>query len=73
MDVNAVVGKTGVAIIVAGVAALIGFGSSMNSSYRPLRLFGIVSIATLACCIIASLVVLPALLHETERWSRSSR
>jgi len=59
MDV--VVARTGAAIIVAGIAALIGFGSSINSSYRPLHVFGIVSIVTLGCCLVSSLVFLPAL------------
>jgi hypothetical protein len=65
--------RTGAAIMIACGTALIGFGTLVNSSYRPLHVFGIVSIVTLACCLIASVVFLPALVLETERWSRAAR
>jgi predicted RND superfamily exporter protein len=65
--------KTGPAIIIACVTALIGFGALVNSSYGPLHVFGIVSIVTLTCCLTASIVSLPALVLEMERWSRSAR
>ena len=42
-------------------------GTSINSSYRPLHVFGIVSLVTLTCCLVASLVFLPALVSEIER------
>ena len=57
--------KTGAAIIIACATALIGFGTLVNSSYGPLHVFGIVSIVTLTCCLIASIVSLPALVVET--------
>jgi predicted RND superfamily exporter protein len=66
MDVRTVTEKTGAAIIVAGIAALIGFGSSVNSSYRPLHVFGIVSLVTLGCCIVSSLLLLPALVTRLD-------
>ena len=65
--------KTGAAIIIACATALIGFGTLVNSSYGPLHVFGIVSIVTLTCCLTASIVSLPALVLEMERWSRSAR
>ena len=65
--------KTGAAIIIACVTALIGFGTLIHSSYEPLHVFGIVSIVTLTCCLTASVVSLPALVLEMERWSRSAR
>jgi predicted RND superfamily exporter protein len=65
--------RTGPAIIIACATALIGFGTLINSSYGPLHGFGIVSIVTLTCCLTASIVSLPALVHEMERWSRSAR
>jgi len=65
--------KTGPAIIIACATALIGFGTLINSSYGPLHVFGIVSIVTLTCCLTASIVSLPALVLEMERWSRSAR
>jgi hypothetical protein len=65
--------RTGAAIIIACTMALIGFGTLINSSYGPLHVFGIVSIVTLACCLTASIVSLPALVIEMERWSRPAR
>jgi predicted exporter len=65
-DMREVLTRTGAAIMIACLAALIGFGTLIASSYGPLRLFGIVSISTLTCCAIASLLVLPAvILHTT--------
>jgi predicted RND superfamily exporter protein len=68
-----VIAKTGAAIIIACATALVGFGTLVNSSYGPLHVFGIVSIVTLTCCLTASIVSLPALVLEMERWSRSAR
>jgi uncharacterized protein len=68
-DMRDVMTKTGAAIMIACATALIGFGTLVNSSYAPLHVFGIVSIVTLTCCLIASIVSLPALVLELERWS----
>ncbi len=67
--INEVMTTTGAAIIIACATALIGFGTLVNSSYAPLHTFGIVSIVTLTCCLAASIVSLPAVVLETERWS----
>jgi predicted exporter len=72
-DIGDVVTRTGPAIIIAYAAALIGFGTLVNSSYGPLHVFGIVSIVTLTCCVTASIVFLPACLFQMERWSPSAR
>jgi predicted RND superfamily exporter protein len=72
-DVAAVLTATGPAILVACAAALIGFGTLIDSSYGPLHVFGIVSLVTLTCCAIASLAFLPACLVLAERWSTSAR
>jgi predicted exporter len=66
-DVHAVLTRTGAAIMIACLTALVGFGSLVNSSYRPLRVFGMVSAVTLICCLAASLLLLPALLVEIDR------
>jgi hypothetical protein len=63
----------GPAIIIACAMALIGFGTLITSSYRPLHVFGIVSIVTLTCCLTASIISLPALVVEMGRWSRPAR
>ena len=58
---------------IAGFSGLIGFGTLINSSYAPLHVFGIVSVVTLTCCVVSSVVFLPALVLQMERWSRSAR
>jgi predicted RND superfamily exporter protein len=68
-DVGEVLTRTGAAIMLACLTALVGFGSLLNSSYRPLRVFGTVSAVTLICCLAASLLLLPALLVQMERAS----
>jgi uncharacterized protein len=66
-DVREVVTRTGAAIMIACLTALVGFGSLVNSSYGPLRVFGMVSAVTLISCLAASLLLLPALLVEIDR------
>jgi len=64
---RAVLTATGAGVLVACGTTLIGFGSLIDSSYGPLRSFGITSVTTIASCLVASLLVLPALLQETRR------
>jgi len=59
--------RAGPGILVAGGTTLIGFGSLINSSYGPLRSFGITSVTMISCSLLASLLVLPSLLQETDR------
>jgi predicted RND superfamily exporter protein len=66
-DMREVLTRTGAAIMIACFSALIGFGTLIGSGYGPLRLFGIVSIITLTCCMLASLLVLPAVILHTKR------
>jgi predicted RND superfamily exporter protein len=66
-DVRAVLTRTGAAIMIACLTALVGFGSLVNSSYGPLRVFGMVSGVTLICCLAAALLLLPALLVQIDR------
>ncbi len=66
-DVREVLSRTGAAILIACSTALVGFGTLVDSSYGPLRAFGIVSAVTLVCTVIASLVVLPAVLVQMRR------
>ena len=65
--------RTGAAIMIACLAALVGFGTLINSSYGPLRTFGIVSIVTLTCCVTAALLFLPSVILQMRSWSRSAR
>ena len=56
--------NTAPVILFAGGATVIGFGSLMMSSYGPLRALGLVTTTTIVGCLIASLLVLPALLKD---------
>jgi predicted RND superfamily exporter protein len=66
-SIREVLTRTGPAIMVAGGTTLIGFGTLINSSYAPLRSFGIASVTMITASLIVSLLVLPALLQETSR------
>jgi predicted exporter len=52
----------GPALLLAGGTTIVGFGTLVWSAYAPLRSLGLVSVATLASGLIASLLVLPALM-----------
>jgi uncharacterized protein len=72
-NMSEVMTRTGAAIIIACTTALIGFGTLVSSSYEPLHVFGVVSIVTLTCCLAASILLLPALIIQGDRWSQSVR
>lgn len=72
-DIGEVVTQTGTGILIAGSTTLIGFGSLINSSYAPLRSFGITSVVTVGSCLVAALLVLPALLAEWQARSASPK
>jgi predicted RND superfamily exporter protein len=59
--------RTGTGVLIACATTLIGFGSLINSSYPPLHSFGITSVTTIASCLVAALLVLPAVLQEVSR------
>jgi predicted RND superfamily exporter protein len=56
--------ETGPAVLLGGLTTIIGFGSLAFSSYGPLHALGLVTSVTVACCLVAALVVLPALLGD---------
>ena len=49
-------------IALAGAMLILGFGSVAASEFATLRQFGVLSAWTLAVCILADLLLLPALL-----------
>jgi predicted RND superfamily exporter protein len=57
--------ETGPAVLLGGVTTIIGFGSLAFSSYGPLHALGLVTSVTVACCLVAALLVLPALLGDS--------
>jgi uncharacterized protein len=52
-------------LVAAGIAIL-GCGTLITSSYPPLQSLGVVSVATLATCVVGSLLVLPATLLKRK-------
>jgi predicted RND superfamily exporter protein len=54
----------GPAMLLAGLTTIVGFGTLIGSAYPPLRSLGLVSVATIGTSLIASLLVLPALLLD---------
>ena len=57
---SATLSLVGPALLLAGCTTIVGFGTLMWSAYGPLRSLGFVSVATITAALIASLLVLPA-------------
>ena len=53
-------------IMVAGAITLLGYGTLVTSSYPPLRSIGVVSAVSVVTLVIASVLVLPAMLSEAQ-------
>jgi len=53
-------------IMVAGAITLLGYGTLVTSSYPPLRSIGVVSAVSVVTLVIASALVLPAMLDEAR-------
>ena len=53
-------------IMVAGAITLLGYGTLVTSSYPPLRSIGVVSAVSVVTLVIASVLVLPAMLSEAR-------
>jgi predicted RND superfamily exporter protein len=53
-------------ILVAGAITLLGYGTLIGSSYPPLQSIGVVSAVSVVTLVVASVVVLPALLAKGD-------
>jgi predicted exporter len=53
-------------IMVAGAITFLGYGTLVTSSYPPLRSIGVVSAVSVVTLVIASVLVLPAMLSEAQ-------
>jgi len=62
-------GSTATAVIMTSLTTMIGFGSLMIASHRGLYSLGRVLTIGVGCCLLSSLITLPAILQ----WSRSRR
>ena len=65
-DAAAAVSELAPVILVAGAITLFGYGTLITSSYPPLRSIGVVSAVSVAALVLASVLVLPALLQRTH-------
>ena len=63
-DAASAVAELAPVILVAGTITLFGYGTLMTSSYPPLRSIGVVSAVSVFTLVIASVLVLPALLQR---------
>lgn len=61
VDMSAALSLVGPALLLAGTTTLVGFGTLAWSAYPPLQSLGLVSVATIGTAMVASLLVLPAL------------
>jgi predicted RND superfamily exporter protein len=66
-DAHAATSELTPVILVAGAITLFGYGTLMTSSYPPLRSIGVVSAVSVVTLVIASVLVLPALLQRKPR------
>ena len=55
---------TAPAILLAAASTVLGFGSLIWSSYPPLQTLGLVTSLTVTTCLVASLLVMPAILGD---------
>jgi predicted RND superfamily exporter protein len=62
--------STATSILITSLTTIIGFGSMMIASHRGLQSLGRVLVIGIFCCLITSLVVLPAIL---SLWTRNER
>ena len=65
--VDDIVRGTGGAVLVAALTTMVGFGALMLVDYKAMVSVGIAMVLGIACCLVASLVVLPALLLTFRR------
>lgn len=66
LDVSRALSLVGPALLLAGATTIVGFGTLVWSSYGPLHSLGLVSVATIGAALVASLLVLPALVGGRE-------
>jgi hypothetical protein len=60
--------STGKAVLVSGLTAIAGFGSLMLANHQGIKSLGEVMSAGIAACMVAALMVLPALLRLLTHW-----
>jgi predicted RND superfamily exporter protein len=56
------VGGTGAAVIIASLTTMVGFGALMTADYRAMQSLGLLLSTGIGLCLLASVLVLPALL-----------
>ncbi|MDP6114098.1 MAG: MMPL family transporter [Planctomycetota bacterium] len=61
-----VIGQTGMALVVTTLTTIVAFGSLLLAQYPGLKAFGLLTTLGVGSCLLASLVLLPALLTWSE-------
>jgi predicted RND superfamily exporter protein len=72
-DMPRVIQETGVPIVIAALTTVAGFGSMSMSSYPGLRSMGYVSLLGTVYCMLATLMVLVAILTLRDRRANQKR
>jgi predicted RND superfamily exporter protein len=60
-------------VLVSGLTAIAGFGSLMLANHQGIKSLGEVMSAGIAACMVAALMVLPALLRLLAHWGWTLR
>ena len=66
LDMSEALSLVGPALLLAGATTVVGFGTLAWSAYAPLQSLGLVSVATITAALIASLLVVPAVVLTRE-------
>jgi hypothetical protein len=61
-DLGRIIRGTGAAVLLASLTTAVGFAALMTGEYGAMRSLGLVMTIGIGCCLLASLIVLPALL-----------
>jgi predicted RND superfamily exporter protein len=66
-SLDEVIRGTGGAILVAALTTMVGFGGLMTADYGAMKSMGLVMVIGIATCLLATVFVLPAVLHLLGR------
>lgn len=70
-DVEAAVKRSAGAVVLCSFTTVVGYGSLLLADFQALQSFGALAVAGELACVVAAVVVLPALLVVVERCARA--
>jgi len=65
--------STATSILITSLTTFVGFGSMMIASHRGLQSLGRIFVIGMACCLITSVIVLPAMLYLRSRYEKKGQ